>query len=310
MTSTFNDYVLERTSAEYQRLRRQSQIWEEATERALRKAGLAPGMTCLDAGCGPGEVMRLMREKVGPSGHVTGADIDAAIGAEALAALTTHFGSNIAFHKADLMADTISGAPFDLVFARFVLFHQKQPIDFLQRMWALTKPGGTLLIMDHDFLTGGGWPAYVQPIGSFIHDTFGRSGIDPAIARKIPELMLAAGIGAPDGADISTIFVPGSQAAPMVIAVAQSLFPAAEKMGSTTAADFNDMLEAYKKSAATETAWMYWPLLNGLWKRKAGLMPPAPLRKCLPAFLATSTRCLGFATLRCSCHDGVAAEAD
>lgn len=269
MTSTFNDYVLERTSAEYQRLRRQSQIWEEATERALRKTGLSPGARCLDAGCGPGEVMRLMREKVGPSGHVTGVDIDGAIGAEALAALTSVYGGNIAFHKADLMADDIPGAPFDLVYSRFVLFHQKQPVEFVKRLWSLVAPGGTLLIMDHDFITGGGWPDYVQPIGKFIHETFGRSGLDPSIGRRIPELLSASGIGTADGADISTIFVPGPQAAPMVIAVAQSLLPAAEKMGTMTSADFNAMIEEYKKAAVTEAAWMYWPLLNGVWKRKA-----------------------------------------
>ena len=270
MTSTFNDYVLERTSAEYQRLRRQSQIWEEATERTLRKTGLASGMTCLDAGCGPGEVMRLMREKVGSLGHVTGADIDGAIGAEALAALTAAYGGNIAFHKADLMADGIPGAPFDLVYARFVLFHQKHPVEFLKRMWALTKPGGTLLIMDHDIVTATAWPEYIRPIGAFIFDTFGKSGIDPSVGRRLPELFDAAGIGKPDAADVSTIFLPSAAAAPMVIAVAQSLLPAAEKMGTMTAARFGEMVDDFKAAAERELGWVYWPLLNGVWKRKAG----------------------------------------
>ena len=268
MASTFEDYVLERTSAEYQRLRRQSQIWEEATERALRKAGLAPGATCLDAGCGPGEVMRLMREIVGPAGHVTGVDIDGVIGAEAVQALTSVYGGNLEFHKADLMVDDVPGAPFDLVYARFVLFHQKQPVEFLKRLWSLVKPGGTLLVMDHDFITGAGWPDYIRPIGTFISETFGRSGLDPSVGRNIPVHFETAGIGKADAADVSTIFLPGAAAAPMVIAVAQSLLPAAEKMGTMTAERFAAMAEDFKTTAARDLAWIYWPLLNAVWKKK------------------------------------------
>lgn len=268
MTSNADGYVLERTSAEYQRLRRQSQIWEEATARTLRKAGIKPGMRCLDAGCGPGEVMRLMREKVGETGHITGVDIDGAIGAEALAMLTALHGSNFAFHQADLTREDIPGAPFDFVYARFVLFHQRQPVDFVQRLWSLVKPGGTLLIMDHDFITGGGWPEYIQRIGTFISETFGRSGLDPSVGRNIPVLFHKAGIGVADGADISTIFLPGAAAAPMVIAVAQSLLPAAEKLGTMSAAQFAAMVEDFRSAAEHEPHWVYWPLLNGVWKKK------------------------------------------
>ena len=78
-------YVLARTAAEYQRLRAQAQFWEPTTRRVLEGAGLAPGMRCLDAGCGPGEVMRLMGRIVGPEGHVAGLDIDAGLGAHMLA---------------------------------------------------------------------------------------------------------------------------------------------------------------------------------------------------------------------------------
>src|SRR5437763_6194436 len=76
-----------RTSEEYLRLRRQAQFWEPSTKSVLERAGIAPGMRCLDAGCGPGEVMRLMAQYAGPSGMVVGLDVDGNIGAEAIAAL-------------------------------------------------------------------------------------------------------------------------------------------------------------------------------------------------------------------------------
>jgi ubiquinone/menaquinone biosynthesis C-methylase UbiE len=71
---SFDDYVLGRASEEYQRLRRQAQLWEPSTKLLLQRIGLQEGLSCLDAGCGPGEVMRLMSEIVGPRGKVTGLD--------------------------------------------------------------------------------------------------------------------------------------------------------------------------------------------------------------------------------------------
>ena len=80
-------YALGRTPEEYERLRAQSRVWEAATGRLLDEIGLAPGANCLDAGCGPGETMRMMAQRVGPAGRVLGIDVDAPLGAMAQATL-------------------------------------------------------------------------------------------------------------------------------------------------------------------------------------------------------------------------------
>ena len=77
-------YVLARTESEYERLRTQSAIWARFTKKVLLSAGLDAGMTALDAGCGPGELMRIMGRLVGPAGSVTGVDIDPDVGAYGL----------------------------------------------------------------------------------------------------------------------------------------------------------------------------------------------------------------------------------
>jgi tRNA A58 N-methylase Trm61 len=64
-------YVMGRTSEEYERLRRQAELLESITGSVLDRVGLRSSMRCLDVGCGPGEVMRLMAERVGPAGHVS-----------------------------------------------------------------------------------------------------------------------------------------------------------------------------------------------------------------------------------------------
>ena len=73
-------YSLGTTEAEYQRLRAQAQVWEQATERVLDRIDLRPGSQCLDAGCGPGVTMRQLARRVGSSGRVVGIDIDEALG--------------------------------------------------------------------------------------------------------------------------------------------------------------------------------------------------------------------------------------
>src|SRR4051794_19183959 len=80
-------YALGRTRDEYERLRAQARVWEQATGRLFDQVALAPGARCLDAGCGPGETMRLMAQRVATSGHVTGVDVDAPLGAQALTML-------------------------------------------------------------------------------------------------------------------------------------------------------------------------------------------------------------------------------
>src|SRR6476646_2441800 len=76
-----------RTTEEYQRLRSQAQAWEPVTLRLLGQMDLRPGMTCLDVGCGPGEVMRILGEIAGPTGKVVGLDVDGKLGREALSVL-------------------------------------------------------------------------------------------------------------------------------------------------------------------------------------------------------------------------------
>ena len=70
-------YVHTRDAREYQRLRDQARMWQGATAGVLAAVGLGPGMSCLDVGSGPGAVMRLMADRVGPHGRVTGNEIDA-----------------------------------------------------------------------------------------------------------------------------------------------------------------------------------------------------------------------------------------
>ena len=126
-------YALGRTSREHERLRAQARVWEAATGRLLDQAGLTPGTSCLDAGCGPGETMRVLAQRTGPAGRVLGIDTDDALGAAALAALHGAGHRNCDFIAHDLTAGgPVPGGPFGVVYARLLLFHLPQRVAVLE----------------------------------------------------------------------------------------------------------------------------------------------------------------------------------
>lgn len=270
MSSRYDAYVLGNTSEEYQRLRHQALAWEEATRRALTKVGVKQGAHCLDVGCGPGEVMRLLREFTGPGGRIVGVDRDGQVGTQALAALTAVYGDGFAFHQHDLATDIpIPEAPYDTIFARFVFFHQRDQVGLLRRLWSATKPGGALLVMDADVLTPfSDWPAWSHEIRDFVQATFRGVGLDLTTGRRMPERFVESGIGPADGLDASTLLFPGPAVAAFAITAARSILPAALAIGTITQDKFDAMVRATEAGGAEEKSMMYWPIVVATWKRK------------------------------------------
>ncbi|HEY7278684.1 MAG TPA: hypothetical protein VH594_22135, partial [Trebonia sp.] len=98
ITERRNIYSLGHTPQEYERLRTQARIWEGATARVLDQVGVRRGGSCLDAGCGPGETMRMLAERVGPDGRVLGMDADTSIGILAVEMLHRTGNRQCGFH--------------------------------------------------------------------------------------------------------------------------------------------------------------------------------------------------------------------
>ena len=146
-------YVHSRDAKEYQRPRDQARMWEGATAHVLDAVGLTPGMSCLDVGSGPGAVMRLMADRVGPQGRVTGIEIDGALAAEALQDLRREDGAVFEQITADFLnLDAPADTPFDLTFCRLLLMHMRDPVAVLEKMSAWTTPGGVVVVaQEFDF---------------------------------------------------------------------------------------------------------------------------------------------------------------
>jgi ubiquinone/menaquinone biosynthesis C-methylase UbiE len=269
---TDGDYVLGRSPAEYERLRAQARVWEAETGRLLDTSGLAAGARCLDAGCGPGETMRLMAQRVGPAGHVLGVDVDAALGHHALDMLHGAGHPQCAFAAVDLEAgEPIPGAPFDLVYARLLLLHVADPVAVLRRLWDAVASGGVLAVHDYDLRTTDVVPELeeLQEFRRVVFGAFTGAGRDIAIGHRLPLLFAQAGLGAPSGTSVAGHLEPLRTAGAMLSAVYRSVLPGAAQLGLTSTADGERWLEHIARKTRDHGDFAaLWPLLIGAWKNK------------------------------------------
>jgi ubiquinone/menaquinone biosynthesis C-methylase UbiE len=268
-----DDYIMGRTTAEYQRLRSQARALEPVTRRVLERVGVGEGMNCVDVGCGAGDVMRILAELVGPTGRVTGIDLDGRLGAQALAALGPVGGSRSTFVQGDAAAMAeVAGQPFDLAFARLVLIHAMEPAAVLRRMYGWLRPGGWLVVQDFD-LQGVSLDAAGEAGQEFKRIVFGvfeAAGRDVQAGHHLPEYFAAAGLGSPDGTDLGGCLTPMAEAVSMMEGVYRSVLPHALKLGLTTEARSEVLLAELAAVGARNEGWGRWPLLISAWKRKAG----------------------------------------
>lgn len=265
---SFDEYIMGRSLAEYQQLRTQAKAWEFATRRVLERACLRPGMTCLDVGCGSGDVMRLMGEMTGASGHIIGLDADAQRGSDALTILRATGNSQFDFiHGTVENLAGATGQQFDIVFARLLLIHLADPVAALKKMYALTKPGGYLIIQDYDCqMLHHNHQHGQEEFNKVFFGVYETSGRDTRMGIRLPAHFIAAGIGHPDGTDVAGIFASLAQISPMMQSVYRSLLPRALQMGLTTEAASQEFFEMMANASPDEFG--HWPQLIAVWKRK------------------------------------------
>jgi 2-polyprenyl-3-methyl-5-hydroxy-6-metoxy-1,4-benzoquinol methylase len=155
-------------------------------------------MRCCDLGCGPGVVSLTLAERVAPSGHVDGIDMDEVKLDLARRDAAERGVSNVSFRAGDVTA-WADRAAYDVVYARFLLHHLKRPVDMLARMWAGLRPGGALVVEDADFSLAFCEPP-LEAFDFFIDaysETIRRRGGDHATGRKLYRYAVEAGVEAP-----------------------------------------------------------------------------------------------------------------
>jgi ubiquinone/menaquinone biosynthesis C-methylase UbiE len=172
--------------------------------RLVELTGAAAGDHAVDIGCGPGQLVRALADRVGPDGHVIGIDpsqemIDYASGRVG--------SSNCRFEVGAAQSLTLPDASVDVVTSTFVMHHipEKQRVAALEQMFRVLRPGGRLLLAD-THPTGKVLPAAVRIMSRFAarrtddphapgHHADPLAAID---VRRYREALRAAGFGTVD----------------------------------------------------------------------------------------------------------------
>lgn len=121
-------------------------IWKRLT---IESSGVRPGHKVLDIAGGTGDLTMQFSKRVGETGHVTLADINASmlqVGRDRL--LDKGYGSNIDFVQANAECLPFPDNHFNIVSIAFGLRNVTDKDKALASMYRVLKPGGRLLILE------------------------------------------------------------------------------------------------------------------------------------------------------------------
>ena len=180
------------------------------TEGHLLAAGLTSGMRCLDVGCGAGDVSLALARLVGASGSVRGIDQDDIKLQFAREDAERERLSNVEFRTSNV-EQLDDDAQYDLVYARFLLTHLRDPAAVLRRMVRAARPGGVIVVEDIDHSGVFSHPPS-PPVEQFVglYNRLVRSrGADPEIGPRLPALFREVGLPDLHLSHVQLVFIDG-----------------------------------------------------------------------------------------------------
>ncbi|MGB0712523.1 MAG: methyltransferase domain-containing protein [Gammaproteobacteria bacterium] len=134
-------------AGELRRLDAQARSAERIEVSALKAAGVKPGLSIVDVGCGHGAVTRLLAHMTGPEGSVLGLDSNPELLAEEQGADAP---PNCRFEHADVYDLQAFTGQFDFAYGRFLMQHLENGPRAVEQIAATLRPGGTLCLADVD----------------------------------------------------------------------------------------------------------------------------------------------------------------
>lgn len=188
------EYVLGTQDEELERLGLQHRVWRPAVLDAWRRAGLAPGMTAIDVGAGPGFATADIAEIVGSGGRVLAFERSRRF-LDALAARAERLGlANIEAHEQDVVERYLGTGIADFAWCRWLLCFVADPRRTVRHIAAALKPGGRVVF--HEYADYGAWrlvPPHEQHerFRSLVMQSWRDSGGDPDVGARLPEWLAA-----------------------------------------------------------------------------------------------------------------------
>jgi len=158
----------------------------EAVRKQAVWAGLKPGMSVADLGCGSGKTTSVLNEIVLPGGRATGLDFS---GNRIDFARRNYGDKGIEFKQLDIREPLEGLDRFDFVWVRFVLeYYLRDSFDIVRNITASLKPGGILCLvdLDHNCLSHYGLsPRLESTVARAMEFLMENVDFDPYAGRKL-----------------------------------------------------------------------------------------------------------------------------
>ena len=236
-------YPLGSSEGETSRLQRQADELTADSAALLDRAGLRPGHSAIDLGCGPRGVLDLLAERVSPGGRVVGVDAD-----PAQTKVATEFAAQrglpcVGVITADARHTGLPAASFDLVHARTLLINVPEPAQVVAEMVRLARPGGWVAAMEPDIEYSMCYPPH--PAYTRLHEIFvagaSRNGADPYIGRRVPELFRQAGLQDVSVEATARVYPLGHSRRTILMDLLRAMRPHVLAMGLASEAGFDEL---------------------------------------------------------------------
>jgi ubiquinone/menaquinone biosynthesis C-methylase UbiE len=179
--------------------RRLSNLNELLNQACLRELALTGGEAVLDVGSGLGQFTRDMARAVGASGRVLGVERDKQQLAEARRQARADGEKDLVEWRhgdaLELPLEKPEWGRFDVVHARFVLEHMKEPEQVVRQMVRAARRGGRVVLADDDHQIMRLWPeppGFVELWQAYMR-AYDHLGCDPFVGRRLVALLREAG---------------------------------------------------------------------------------------------------------------------
>jgi ubiquinone/menaquinone biosynthesis C-methylase UbiE len=269
-------YPLGSSPGESARLQRQADELAADSAALLDRAGLRPGQSAIDLGCGPRGILDMLAERVSPAGRVVGLDADPAHAAMAAEFTAARGLSSVEIMTADARNTGLPPGSFDLVHARTLLVNLPDPAEVAVEMMRLARPGGWVASTEPDTEYGRCYPPHpaFDRLCDIFTVAFGRNGADPWIGRRVAELFRQAGLDDVRVEARVQMYPAGNSRRTIRLDLVRSMRPQVLEMGLASTAELDELDTAARAHLDDPHTVVISGLLFLTWGRKPAY-PPA-----------------------------------
>lgn len=222
------------------------------------------GSSVLEAGCGVGAQTVILAQR-SPLARFTSIDISAESLAQARQKVQRLGLKNVEFQQADIFNLPFGAKSFDHLFTCFVLEHLSRPVEALQVLKDLLRPGGTMTVIEGDHGSTFFYPESADALAAIacLVQVQRAAGGNSLIGRRLYPLMREAGF---DNVSVSPRMVYVDSSRPDLVdgvilktftAMVEGVREQAIAAGLITPERFEAGIQALKRTTAPDGTFCY-----------------------------------------------------